>query len=208
MQPHTNLDIAQSNSVYSWLAGVQPQDDPNCVEPHGSRPRQQHRADFQGPQVHLNTHKEDSSFWSQRRRSTRRDNGRLQVAGQSTPNYLSGESPSSLLPLRPRQGIDNGRNEGFDENTIDPYSAKTYGRKPRRKTRPNRYELKDPIRPKSRRAVDGECKGQDEPRRKRRKSGLAKPQDNFNAPNVLQERLTVCRTKVFLQNFAKTGTSS
>lgn len=194
MKSHTNLDIAQSNSVYRWLAGVQPQDDPNRVESHGSRPR----AECQEPQDHSDVPRASFSSGSQRRRRTQRDDERLHLVQQSTPSRVPAGSPLDLPPLGDRQGIENGHGERFDNNTADPYSTKTYGRKPRRKTRPDRYELKDSIRSKSRRTVDEEGKGQDKTRKRRKTSALAKPEDNFKAPNVLQERLTVCSTRNFL----------
>jgi hypothetical protein len=74
---------------------------------------------------------------------------------------------------------------GFDQ-APDRMPENIYERKPRRKTREDRYE------PKEKRPRDSDQLGNRQSgSRKKRPKGKAKPEEAFKPPNVLQQRLTV-----------------
>jgi hypothetical protein len=74
---------------------------------------------------------------------------------------------------------------GFDR-APDHTPENIYERKPRRKTREDRYE------PKEKRPLDGDqLDKRQSGSRKKRSKGKGKPDEAFKPPNVLQQRLTV-----------------
>ena len=97
---------------------------------------------------------------------------------------------SSVRPSSPASSLGYSEAHPLRKNTLERRSMRVeqYERRPRQKTKANKYELK--IQAKSREAKEiagGERKSS---RRRRRKSGLALNSD-FKAPNVANERLTL-----------------
>ena len=119
---------------------------------------------------------------------------RLSVGG----DYIDdGDPPLPYQSSTPSTRTFQDRNAGrhFSKSAIPPKNQE-YCRKPRRKTRQDRYELKEPIRLRKQPIVKE--KGRKPDCKNQHRRNLKTPtRDEFEGPSVLQDRITVGNSKFF-----------
>lgn len=125
-----------------------------------------------------------------------RESNNLHQAAKPAKRKRHHRSDSSILDPRPpasspHESVDESANEALQATCSDSSSSSRYARKPRRKTRPERYEPQHAPGPHAHRDRRG---GRKKMRRKpRRKKGEKPPvvMQTFQAKNVSGDRLTV-----------------
>ncbi|KAL1958921.1 hypothetical protein VTO42DRAFT_3474 [Malbranchea cinnamomea] len=183
MQRHRRLDVYKTDDVYKWLSQVEPFDALDHGESHGPPQQEQHCSGLQTIESDPNAPRQDLRVEDHQELTVTSRNERRERAARSAANHsIEGavNFPAHFPPISHPQ-------EQIGPRVTGLCGGKTYERKPRHKTRPDRYEPKVPLRVPA--AVGG---GNGRSRlRKRKRNEVTKPEDAFRAPNVLQERLTL-----------------
>lgn len=185
--------MSQQHDVYCWLSNVEASHGRDSFAPSPPVTQQQHGEVLglemdRHPKVHKHKGGKPEELRLVEGRTSKSHVGDIGTPGH--PNSFHADRHHH----RPGAPVSVRETSGSGQNAAGLAIGKTYERKPRRKTRQDRYEPKDAAARVQQTNRDDKDGREPSSRKRKRKGGKTRPEDAFQAPNVSQGRLTVWNT--------------